>query len=296
MRTFAELVDSQSRIINDFLNTDNLSNRSLNSLSTGVSLIHSFTNHRRNQVGCFGKGFNGSHCNVDGVHGVVDKSLLFNNRARRTCNRLRNLFRSLGTLMSTCSKFFGRSRELAGGVACLLNNFAYSLAHFADGKSHCAKFVFAVGVKQISTTEVAVFEQVQSLNHIGKRIGNGFGNHRAEENQDNNCAAEYEEQIADSGVNAFVGTFNRVFGILISLLLNNQNCAARRNGIRHYVTLIKIHRCISVSGNRCSIAARRRTHLHHFIAAGFELSPFTFCGVNLSASLRIVFDNFFVES
>ena len=181
-------------------------------------------------------------------------------------------------------------------VAGLLNDFAYGLAHVTKCICHFAEFVCAVNVKQTGKTEVTALEQFQSFNHVFKRSGDGFGNGEAEENQDDKRDAESNEQVANRRVNAFVTAFNRVVRILISLLLNCQNRITGRNGEGHDITLIEIQRIGSVSCDCLYIGVDGRTHGEHFVAAGFELRPFAFCRVNLSTSLRVIFDDFFVES
>ena len=121
-----------------------------------------------------------------------------------------------------------------------MDDLAYRLTHIADGESHCAEFVSAVCVKQIGTAEVAVFEQVKSLNHIAERVGDGFGNREAEENQQDECTANDKEQVADGNGNAFVGAFNCGVRICVGFLLDNQNRVARRNGVRHDFILIEV--------------------------------------------------------
>ena len=296
MRTFAELVDGKSRVINDFLNADNLSNRRFNSLGTCVSFIHSFADHGRNQVRSFGKSINGAQSNFDSFHGVVDEALLFDNCACGAGDGLSNLLGRLRALMSRGGELFGGGGELACRVAGLLNNLAYGLAHFANGKSHCSEFVCAIGVKQIGAAEVAVFEKVQSLDHVAERIGDGFGNREAEEQQDNESAAESNEQIASSRLNALIAALNRVVRILVSFFLNSQNGFARCNRIRHNVTLIVFESGGSVVGDSLKVATDGRAHCHHFIAGVFEFGIFAFGSVNLSTSLRVVFDYLFVKS
>ena len=102
-----------------------------------------------------------------------------------------------------------------------MNQFADSLAHFANSKSHSSELVAAVSVKQIGAAEIAIFEQVQSLNHIAERIGNSFGDRNAHKNQDNESAAERDKQIANGSRNAFVTGFDCLVGIFIGLLLND---------------------------------------------------------------------------